>query len=77
MQVLQPTAWVLFIDSCLTGSVPIGEEGIFQPLFCLLHHGCTLKPGQQVGYLHTHWLPFLHCRDWCSPTHRQKAMLKI
>jgi len=47
VEALQPTSWVLFINSCLAGSVPGGEpgseEGIIQHLFCLLHNARTLK----------------------------------
>lgn len=80
MQVLQPTSWVLFINSCVAGSVPSGEhggeEGIFQHLFDLLHNGCTLKTLCWVGHLPTCQLHFSGCSDWCSPAHRQKGMLK-
>lgn len=80
VQVLQPTSWVLFINSCLAGSMPSGEhsgeEGIFQHLFYLLHNGCTLKTVRWVGHLPAHWLRFLGCSDWCSPTCRQKGILK-
>lgn len=54
------TSWVLFINSCLAGFIPIGEcggeEGIFQHLFCLRHDGRTLKTVCWVGHLPTHWL---------------------
>lgn len=42
VQMLQPTSWVLFINSCLAGFMPSGEhsgeEEIFQHLFYLLHN---------------------------------------
>lgn len=76
VQGLQPTSWVLFINSCLAGSMPSGEEGIFQHVFCLLHNGCTLMTVYWVGHLPTRRLRFLGCSEWCSPVHRQKGILK-